>query len=243
MATLSGSQVAELVRDGHLKIEPFDERLVEPASYDLRLGNKILASPISQDLLGEVVELTSSRPGYQVLPGQMVGVLSAERLGLPLDLIGRFGIRSTFTRRGVIAFGGLQLDPGFHGRLTMNLLNTGPEPIILQYNEPFFSVEFHRLERPAEVGYSGEYQLQDDFPSDQYEYILSARTTSLAEIPSLRKDVARLSVLIEELEERLPDIDQGLSVKEEVAEKLRSSRGMDRSDLLTFEQMRRKIES
>ena len=76
--------------------------------------------------------------------------------------------------------------------------NVGPEPVTLTLHEPLYSVEFARLEEDAEFPYSGPYQDQDDFPADQYNYILSARTTSLAEIPTFRKDIRRLNALIEE---------------------------------------------
>ena len=45
MGMLSGTQIRRLVKKGDLVLSPFDEGLVQPASYDLRLGPKILASP------------------------------------------------------------------------------------------------------------------------------------------------------------------------------------------------------
>jgi len=171
----------------------------------------------------------------------MVSVLSAERLELPLDMSGRFGIRSEFARRGLNAFGGIQLDPGFEGRLIVNLLNVGPEPITITFGEPFFSVEFQRLEEPAESGYSGTYQYQEDFPQEQYEFIISARTTSLAEIPTLRQEVARLSVLVEELEEKLPDPDEGLELRPEIENRLRHSLQAARDSLLSVDEMRNNL--
>lgn len=241
MGVLSGRQIKELVKSGKLGIEPFDEVLVQPATYDLRLGPKILASPLSADKLGVVIELTKDKPGYDIQSGQMVGILSLEKLYLPLDICGRFGIRSAIARKGINAFGGVQLDPGFKGRLTMNLLNVGPEPITLTLYEAIFSVEFARLEEEAEVGYSGPYQDQDDFPAEQYNYILSARTTSLAEIPTFRRDIRRLNALIEELEERMADPDAGLELKPEVEERLTRSSKLPRESLITAADMRKQL--
>jgi len=241
MGTLSGRQIKELVKRGDLIIEPFDEDLVQPATYDLRLGSKILASPLSSEKLGIVIELTEKESSYRIHSGQMVGVISLEKLRIPLDVSGRFGIRSVYARRGINAFGGLQLDPGFRGRLTLNLLNVGPEPVTLTLHEPFFSVEFQRLEEPAEVAYSGPFQDQDDFPAEQYNYILSARTTSLAEIPNLRMEITRLSALIEELEEALPDPDEGLELKPEVEDRLLQSSNLPRDFFLSAEGIRKKL--
>ena len=241
MGTLSGRQIKELVKRGDLVIEPFDEDLVQPATYDLRLGSNILASPLSSEKLGVVIELTEKESSYRIHSGQMVGVISLEKLRIPLDVSGRFGIRSVYARRGINAFGGLQLDPGFRGRLTLNLLNVGPEPVTLTLHEPLFSVEFQRLEEPAEVAYSGPFQDQDDFPAEQYNYILSARTTSLAEIPNLRMEITRLSALIEELEEALPDPDEGLELKPEVEDRLLQSSNLPRDFFLSAEGIRKKL--
>ena len=106
MGVLSGRQIRDLVKSGKLGITPFDEILIQPATYDLRLGPKILASPLSADKLGVVIELTTDKPTYDIQSGQMVGVLSFEKLNLPLNMSGRFGIRSAIARRGINAFGG-----------------------------------------------------------------------------------------------------------------------------------------
>lgn len=241
MGVLAGQQIREMVKSGTLGIEPFDETLVQPATYDLRLGPRILASPLSADKLGVVIELTKEKSGYDIQSGQMVGILSFEKLRLPLGISGRFGIRSAIARKGINAFGGLQLDPGFRGRLTLNLLNVGPEPVTLSLSEPIFSVEFARLEEDAEAPYSGPYQDQDDFPAEQYNYILSARTTSLAEIPTFRRDIRRLNALIEELEERMADPDEGLELKPDVEKRLTRSSKLPRSSLLSPADMRKKL--
>jgi len=241
MGILSDRQIKAMVKEGNLHIEPFDPEQVQPASYDLKIGTKILASPTSPEKLGKVVILSAEKPNYDIVPGQMVGVISHEKVEIPLELCGRFGIRSSFARLGINAFGGLQLDPGWKGRLTMNLLNVGPEPVTLRLNHLLFSVEFERLDEPAEVPYSGPYQDQDDFPEEQYNYILQAHTTSLAEIPTLRTEIARLGGLIEELEEVLPDPDEGLELRPQIVERLKKSLMLPRRTLISIDEIRERI--
>lgn len=243
MGVLTGRQIKELIKQRKLIIEPFEESLVQPASYDLRLGNRILAGPTSPANLGKIIDLTNDNQTYEIHSGQMVGIISFEKFTLPLDLCGRFGIKSSLSRKGLAAFGGIQLDPGFKGRLTINLLNVGPEPIKITLGEPFFTVEFSRLEEPAEVGYDGPFQNQDDFPAEQINYILNARTTSLAEIPILRRDIRRLSVNIEELlDERVCDPDEGLHVKPEIIENLIKSNRLPKAEYLTIDQIRARLD-
>ena len=242
MSVLADFQIIELVRSGHLVIDPIDPELVQPATYDLRVGPAVLASPLGPDELGQQIELTEQNPSYSIQTGQMVAVISAERLEFPLDICGgAFGIRSKLARRGIIAFGGVQLDPGWRGHVTINLQNVGPEPVKLTLGEPLITVTFQRLEQPASKGYEGEHQDQNEFPAEQSEYILSARTTSLAEIPTLRREVARLNVLVEALTDMLPDPDAGLELKEEVYERLNRSLAKPRDSLLTLEEMRDRL--
>jgi len=243
MGILSGRQIRQMVESGKLLIEPFSPEQINPATYDLKIGNKILASPISPEKLGKVVVLSKDKPKYNIESGQMVGVISLERIVVPLELCGKFGIRSSFARLGINAFGGLQLDPGFRGRLIMNLLNVGPEPVPVSLGDVLFSIEFERLDEPAEEPYSGPYQDQDDFPEDQYNYILSAHTTSLAEIPTLRVEIVRLSNLIEELEDSLPDLDTGLKLKPGIRERLEKSRKLTDSSLVNIDEIRRRMAS
>ena len=236
MATLTGRLIKEYVRSGGLVIDPFDESQVEPASYDARLGAKILASPLGPSELGEVIQLTEENSTYEIPTGQMVAVMSHERFHIPLDLVcGNFGIRSYFARRGIIPFGGIQLDPGWRGNLILNLQNVGPEPVSINLGEPLFTIQFDRLEEPAEQ-YSGPHQDQHDFPSDQVEFILSARTTSLAEIPKMRSSIEKLHVMLEDIREYLFDPDKELEVAPAVRDRLLRSLKESPEELLTSEQ-------
>ena len=244
MGALTGKQIKELVRNGHLVIEPFNQELVRGASCDLRLGKKILASPLGPDELGREFELDEGNTTYAIQTGQMVAVMSRERFQFPLDICSNsFGIRSGFSRKGLNCFGGPHIDPGWRGHLIVILQNIGPEPITIELDEPLFTITFERLEEAVEPteGYSGEHQDQEDFPEEQKTYIKSARTTSLAEIPTLRDNVARLTVFVEELTDKLPDPDAGLELDEELVQRLHRSLDNTRESLLTPEEMRKHL--
>ena len=244
MGTLNGSQIRELVQEGQLVIDPFIDELIQPASYDLMLGRKILASPLGPDELGREVLLDQNMPTYDIQTGQMVAVMSKERLVFPLDICSNsFGIRSEFARKGLQCFGGPQLDPGWRGHLIVSLQNIGPEPITIVVDEPFFTVTFDRLEEPVELGqgYEGSHQDQDDYPEEQKAYILNAKTTSLAEIPTLRENVARLTVFVEQLNDMLPDPDAGLEINEELLNQLHRSLDKAPESFLSPEDMRKRL--
>lgn len=241
MGTLTDRQIKNIIASGDLVIDPFDEKLIQPATLDLRAHHKLLASPLGENHLGRVIDLRDEINGYQIMPGQMVAILSFEYLELPFNISGRFGIRSFFARKGLNAFGGIQIDPGFKGRLSLNLLNVGPEPIAIKYQEPIFSIEINRLDEMVEKPYNGIYQNQNDFPADQHNYILNARTTSLAEIPTLRKEVSRLNGLLEEFGERMPDPDDGLQLHPQIEETLSKCKDIPKDMRLNSQQMKEKL--
>ena len=70
---------------------------------------------------------------------------------------------------------------------------------------------------------------------------MSARTTSLAEIPTLRENLAQLTVLVEEVRDKLPDPDAGLEINDEILKRLHDSLETPDDLLYSPEQMRRQL--
>jgi len=193
MTVIAGKTIKRLVEEGKLRIEPFHEDAMEPASYDLRLGYKVLVSPVLGEK-GKIVDLRKEKDhSYLIQNGQFVSVLTEEKLALPNDFCGRFGLRSAYTRKGLLSFGGLQIDPGWRGHLVISLFNIGPEPVEIRLGEKIFTVEFHNLDEATDKPYGSEpqqiYQDQDDFPQSDIRYILNAKTISLAELASIKSRV------------------------------------------------------
>jgi len=197
MAVLSDRQIKEYAQKKKL-IEPFDENLLGPASYDLRVGQRVLKS-IRKKEETPIVNLELERV-LQIGTGEFIEVLTLEKVNLPENICGRMGIRSFFTRKGLVSFVGPQVDPGFKGNLVISLFNTGPRTIVMKYGEPFCTIEFSELSAPCEKPYSGSYQGQNDFPSDNIEFIVGAKGITLSEVvdvmQGLRSDVKWLKILL-----------------------------------------------
>jgi len=75
-----------------------------------------------------------------------------------LQYVGRFGLRSKYARKGLIATTGPQIDPGYHGRLIIGMTNLSPKPVTLSFGDHLLSVEFHRLDEATTKTYCGPYQ-------------------------------------------------------------------------------------
>jgi len=188
MSILSDIEIKEAIKNKELVIEDFSETLLQPASYDLRVGKKALKSAI-EEKESPLVDLEKEKV-LRVGTGEFIEILTYERLELSNSVSGRIGIKSYFTRKGIIPFTGAKIDPGFRGNLVVSLFNTGPRIIVMKYGEPFCTIEFSRLGKPAEHPYSGNYQNQVDFPSENIEFIVGAKGITLYEVAELMKKLS-----------------------------------------------------
>lgn len=159
-------RAACMASDGGVSIDPFDENAVEPASYDLRVGSQAASS--STRKVTNLAEV-----GFvEVKPGDFVIVSTLETIELDPSHVGRFGLTSSHARRGLIATTGPQIDPGFHGRLTIGLTNLSTKPIALAHKDSFLTVEFHRLDKPVAQPYSGLYQNRIELAPDDIQSVM-----------------------------------------------------------------------
>jgi len=174
MAVLGRMEIAQKVSNGDLKITPFQEDKIEPASYDCRLGD-VLAAGIGRVDWGSGDEFVLESNSW-------ASIASEEQFEIPGNLCASYGIRSSLARRGVIAFGGPQIDPGYVGRIFVSLYNPTLEPIILKHLQDIMSVVFYELSSEVDRGYSGPYQGQKDFPSQDVEFMMRMRSRNLADV-------------------------------------------------------------
>ncbi len=168
MAILGRKEISDKVAEGKITIEPFDENKIEPASYDCRIGD-VLAAGIGRHKWEEGDEFVLESNSW-------ASASSEEVFDLPNDICASYGIRSGLARRGVIAFGGPQIDPGYKGKIFVSLYNPTLEPIVLKHGQVIMSVIFYQLMSADEHGYSGPHQGQKDFPSQDVEFMMRMRS-------------------------------------------------------------------
>ncbi len=130
-------------------IEPFSEKSLQPAGYDLRVGKEAYIN-------GQLIDV--EREGGIVIPPKTHAlVLTLERVKLPDDVMGDMKIRSSLAREGLLG-SFAWVDPGWDGNLTLALFNSSDSPVELSYGERFVQIAFIRLEEPARNPYRGNYQ-------------------------------------------------------------------------------------
>jgi dCTP deaminase len=154
----SGKRILEEIEKKNIVIEPFDEKMLNPNSYDLHLSEDIQlyerntldpkdANPTRRTkisktgtrllpgaiYIGSTIEHTESRGCVPVLEGKS----SIARLGISVSSLGGFG------------------DNGYRGNWT--LIITVVQPVIVYPGMKICQIAYHPIEGEV-VEYSGKYQ-------------------------------------------------------------------------------------
>lgn len=120
MATLVDHQLRNLCKNMGL-VEPFAPEMINPASIDVTLGPTILR----EGGAGEErwVEVDIENGVYSLAPGEFVLAATRELIRVPSNLECVFNLKSSRGREGYEHLMAGYIDPGFHGRVTLELVN------------------------------------------------------------------------------------------------------------------------
>ncbi|HET9094644.1 MAG TPA: dCTP deaminase [Solirubrobacteraceae bacterium] len=183
-SVLSDGTILESVTSGRIRIEPWDARMVQPASVDLRLGDSFrvfhnhrataidLREPPS-NLTEEVV--VPEGEAFVIHPGEFCLGRTLEWVAIPDDIVARIEGKSSLGRLGLIVHATAGFcDPGFEGTLTLELNNLTRVPIRLYPGLPIAQLSFMTLDRPAQrpygsPGLGSHYQGQRAATESRYE--------------------------------------------------------------------------
>ena len=176
---LSDADILARLAEGDLGIKPLADvdQQVQPASVDLRLGERFLEfqrtnipciHPTQADEVGEYVTETTVPEGEEFIlhPGDFVLGTTVERVTIPDDLVAHVEGRSSLGRLAIVvhATAGLA-DPGYEGQITLELSNLGTAPVALSPGMRISQLTFTELTSPADRPYGDErgskYQDQD----------------------------------------------------------------------------------
>jgi deoxycytidine triphosphate deaminase len=124
-------------------IDPFDEKFLRPAAYDMRIGNSYYVNDVRRDLTDEAIEIPANG---------LVYIRTKEKFNIPYYLVARYSLRVHQVYRGLLIDNGLHIDPGYCGYIWIPVHNFTTQPRILPQGQEFISVEFNRTTRlPAYV--------------------------------------------------------------------------------------------
>ena len=166
---LSREQILELC--GHGMIDPYVDRKIRyyangdplisyglaEAGYDIRLGYNFKIPIGKMDPKNPHYKSTKHRRGFDLPGNSFILGESIEKFDIPVDVQIKAISKSTNLRVGVLAPIS-PLEPGWKGRLTLEVANLGREEAVLYPGEGIAQLTFELIKPTA--GYRGPYQNQ-----------------------------------------------------------------------------------
>ena len=123
MSVLCDWEIRTLCNGGGA-VSPFSMEFINPASIDVRLGkNLMIERPHEPDLrLIDISEYTEENP-YLLKAGEFVLAETLEKFRIPDRISAQFVLKSSRAREGYQHLLAGWIDPGYRGRLTLEIKN------------------------------------------------------------------------------------------------------------------------
>lgn len=162
---LSDGTLKEMLKKGEIVIDPLDESCIQPASIDFHLGNNFL---ILDDNQMDIIRLDSEIK-YREINAESITIpahsfvlaTTQEYIKLPNNITVFVEGRSSVGRIGLFAQNAGWVDPGFEGKITLELYNANSLPIKVQAGRRICQFVFSLMDRAAENPYQGKYKGQE----------------------------------------------------------------------------------
>ncbi|MBI5470540.1 dCTP deaminase [Candidatus Kaiserbacteria bacterium] len=177
---LSDVDIEKAVRAGEITIEPWDPKRLQPASYDIRLGNKFIENVASNTPLIDPVKKIYAKTSetivkdgdeYILHPGISVLGTSKEYFGSDHFLI-QIGGKSSLARVGLMIHNTAGIiNPGHFLNITLELTNQNNVPIILRPGMDIAQLTFSKLTSPPKQSY----KKIGRFAKDNWKHFTQAR--------------------------------------------------------------------
>ena len=160
---LSDRDIAAEIKSGRVKVEPFDPKMIQPSSVDVRLDRffrvfenhryEVIDPSIEQSELTR--EVAVAPDDFFILhPGEFVLASTYEVITLPDDIAGRLEGKSSLGRLGLLTHSTAGfIDPGFSGHITLELSNVANLPVKLYPGMKIGQLCLIKLSSPAEHPY------------------------------------------------------------------------------------------
>ena len=142
MTVLARTEILKLVKSGKLKIKPFNERQVGPASIDMRLDNVfrvfnkthkifMVRDKVDHKKLTKIVKV--GKGGYfLIMPGELIHGITKEEIELPENICARIEGRSSLARIGLLVhLSSGFIHPGTKNKTVLEIVNISHIPLAI----------------------------------------------------------------------------------------------------------------
>ena len=182
---LSDVDIKEALERDEITLDPFEEARLQPASYDILLGNKFIENDASSthfvDPARKIYAKTTEKmidDGEQFIlhPGVSVLGLSKEFFGSDHYLI-QVGGKSSLARVGLMIHNTAGIiNPGHFLHITFEITNQSNIPIILRPGMEIAQITFSKLSSPPRQNYSKVGR----FAKDNWKHFVPAKAKKTA---------------------------------------------------------------
>lgn len=180
---LSDIDIKKALATGAVTIEPFDEKHLQLASYDVTLGNEfevvdrhnLEASDPANKIFPQTRKITIGDGEMFVLhPGENVLGKQKEFIGVDLEHLILLSGKSSLARVGLVVHNTAMLfNPGHKFYPTFELVNSSNVPIILRPGMEIAQLIFAKLSSPA----SKSYEDIGRYDSDNSDHFAASKKT------------------------------------------------------------------
>lgn len=154
---LSDISIKNKLKTGEISISPFNEENLQPTSYDLHLGDNFMKFDTQKhriiDVKKPVTDLMTKvhvdpDGSYKLEPGSFILAHVEEMIGVDDKHVGRLEGKSSLARLGLIIHttAGF-LDPGNCLRMTLEIVNLSPLPILLYPGMKIAQMAFEEVDQ------------------------------------------------------------------------------------------------
>ncbi len=156
-------EIKKLLAEGRVRIEPLEDAdgQIKSGCVDLRLANEFRLFKHTREAFidsknpKEYTEDTSVERSFVLHPHEFVLGITEEKVTLPADIMGYVDGRSSLGRLGVTAHitSGF-VDPGFSGKLVLEICNLGKMPVMLYPGMRICKLLLFRMSSASETPYN-----------------------------------------------------------------------------------------
>ena len=137
-------------------VTPFHQELVNPASLDVRLGENLLVElPTTTSLVPYSIAGHTKEKPFMLQPHEFVLAETVEEFDFPDCVAGQLALKSSRAREGIEHLLAGYIDPGYKGRLTLELQNArSMHAVPLWPGMRIAQIVFHKMSMLPSKSYS-----------------------------------------------------------------------------------------
>ena len=196
--TLTGDKIKNLVEEGKV-IENGSVNNCGSLKYDFTLSDEILKSDFNTPVHIKDLSIEERRKAL-IQPGEVVYVLTKEKVNLPSDMYMSLSANRGMSEYGVLTLGGFAVDPGYSGKLMFGLFNYSSTPFALMPGSKLIGGVFYQLSEDESVNIK-EFEIPktiNEFPARLISIISKYSPTGMTSMEESINTISKQIVAIKE---------------------------------------------